>query len=239
MSRAAGKTNNRFATRPKATAAIGKSKPKANAPRARSPASLKDSAPPRGDARRKTILQALHACVLERGYSKTTLADIAQAAGMYPSHLLYYFNGKEAILEQYFLDVAEKILVRLKSFTGEEPRRQIDMLANLFFAGEGIRKSEFGFMLECFGVAVNDHVLREEKSELDRTCKNLLIQLFEKTPARTMKSPKDCAEVAYAMLIGLRSAVYFDEQLSLPEAYRLFHSSVRSLAGLDEARRPG
>ena len=188
-------------------------------------------AAPRGDARRKAILRALHGCVISKGYSKTTLADVAEAAGMYPSHLLYYFNGKEAILEHYFQDVAEKIVSRLESFRHESPERQIELLANLFFAGEGIKKTEIGFMLECFGVAVHDSVLREEKAALDRQCKEYLHELFQQSPGRIMKDARDCAEIAYAMLIGLRSAVYFDEKLDLPDAYRLFHSAVLHMAG--------
>jgi AcrR family transcriptional regulator len=188
-------------------------------------------AAPRGDARRKAILRALHGCVVSKGYSRTTLADVAEAAGMYPSHLLYYFNGKEAILEHYFQDVAEKIVSHLESFRQESPESQIELLANLFFAGEGIKKTEIGFMLECFGVAVNDSVLREEKAGLDRQCKDYLHELFQQSPGRIMKDARDCAEIAYAMLIGLRSAVYFDEKLDLPDAYRLFHSAVLHMAG--------
>jgi AcrR family transcriptional regulator len=186
---------------------------------------------PRGDARRKAILRALHVCVIAKGYSKTTLADIAEAAGMYPSHLLYYFDGKEAILEQYFQDVADKILSKIKSFSGETVERQIELLANLFFAGEGIKKTEIGFMLESFGVAVNDSVLREEKAELDRQCKDYLRVLFEMSPRRSVQPARDSAEIAYAMLIGLRSAVYFDERLSLMDAHRLFHATVRQMGG--------
>ena len=35
-------------------------------------------AAPRGDARRKAILRALHGCVVSKGYSRTTLADVAE-----------------------------------------------------------------------------------------------------------------------------------------------------------------
>jgi len=86
-------------------------------------------------------------------------------------------------------------------------------------------------MLECFGVAVHVSVLREEKAALDRQCKEYLHELFQQSPGRIMKDARDCAEIAYAMLIGLRSAVYFDEKLDLPDAYRLFHSAVLHMAG--------
>jgi hypothetical protein len=37
------------------------------------------------------------------------------------------------------------------------------------------------------------------------------------------------------MLIGLRTAAYFDKRLGLPRARRLFHSQVLNLAGFDQA----
>ena len=151
---------------------------------------------------------------------------------MSPSHLLYYFKGKDAILEDYFQNVALQIMERLDSFREFSPQEQINQLADLFFAGAGITKSEIGFMLECFGVAVNDKVLRKEKAELDERCKSYLAELFSDTPRGFISSPKDCAEVCYAMLIGLRSAVYFDDNFELSDARRLFKNTMSSMAGL-------
>lgn len=150
---------------------------------------------------------------------------------MYPSHLLYYYRGKDAILEHYFQNVSELILARMDSFREEDPQRQIDLLTKLFFGGEAISKSEIGFMLECFGVAVNDNVLQQEKSELDDRCKTNLTELFKMTPNGSTSNIKDSAELAYAMLIGLRTAVFFDERLGLPRARRLFRLSMLDIAG--------
>ena len=187
---------------------------------------------PRGEQRRKLIFRSLHDCIIKKGYAKTTLAEIAASAGMSPSHLLYYFKGKEAILEDYFQNVAQQILERLDSFNDRPAQEQIDLLTELFFAGAGSTKSEIGFMLECFGVAVNDKVLRKEKAELDARCKEYLTDLFDNTPRPIISSATDCAEICYAMLIGLRSAVFFDDHLELADARRLFNSSVSSMAGL-------
>jgi AcrR family transcriptional regulator len=187
---------------------------------------------PRGEKRRKLIFRSLHTCIIKKGYAKTTLADIAEGAGMSPSHLLYYFKGKEAILEDYFQNVALQILERLDSFRGHPPGEQVDLLTDLFFSGDGITKTEIGFMLECFGVAVNDKVLRKEKAELDVQCKEYLTELLENTPRPLISSATDCAEVCYAMLIGLRSAVFFDDNIELANAHRLFHSSMSGIAGI-------
>lgn len=185
----------------------------------------------RGNIRRKRILTSLHDCIIKTGYAKTTLRDVAETADMTASHLLYYFPGKDAILEHYFSNVAQRIVERIKEFNAESPECQIDRLADLFFAGKGITKSEIGFMLECFGVAVHDTQLRTHKSELDKACKSYLEALFAVSPCGPAGAA-DSAELAYAMLIGLRTATYFDDRLDLPRARQLFHREMRNLAGL-------
>lgn len=131
--------------------------------------------------------------------------------------------------------MADKILHRLDSHRGKSPEQQIDLLSEFFFAGKGITISEIGFMLECFGVAVHHSELHREKTELDEKCKAYITELFESTPRKgVISGPKDTAEIAYAMLIGLRTAVYFDKKLELPAAHRLFRNSMLTLAGLDQ-----
>jgi AcrR family transcriptional regulator len=172
---------------------------------------------------------ALHDCIIDQGYAKTTLADVARAARMSPSHLLYYFPSKNAILSQYFAQVAQRIMKRLEEFGSEEPERQIQLLATLFFAGRGISKSEIGFMLECFGVAVHDVELRQQKTELDRYCKNYLRKVFERSPCGPQRASNQ-AELAYATLVGLRTAAYFDDQLGQQRALEMFRDELLSMA---------
>ncbi len=186
----------------------------------------------RGAERRKTILWALHDCMIKKGYAGTTLADIATAAGMSPSHLLYYYNGKDAILHEYFQNVSTRIKDRLDEFRSDPPAKKIDHLARLFFQGAGITKSEIGLMLECFGVAVNDEVLRREKADLDIWCKDYLRELLNELPSGLMPDVNDSTEFAYATLIGLRTAVYFDADIELDDAHRLFHDLMLKIAGL-------
>lgn len=188
-----------------------------------------------GGRHRSGIFKALHDCVVGQGYARTSLTDVARAADMSPSHLLYYFPGKDAILEDYFAQVVSRIIHRLESFRSDSPERIIDQMARVFFSGAGITKSEVGFMLECFGVAVHDRQLHREKAELDRYCKNYLREVFERSPCGAARA-RDAAEVAYAMLVGLRTAAFFDERLGPQQALQLFRSEVMNLA--DPGRRP-
>ena len=187
-----------------------------------------------GGKHRGGIFKALHDCIVEQGYAKTSLTDVARAAGMSPSHLLYYFPGKDAILEDYFAHVASRIIRRLEAFRAESPGRVIEELARLFFSGAGITKSEAGFMLECFGVAVHDRRLHREKAELDRYCKNYLREMFERSPCGPAGA-RDAAEVGYAMLVGLRTAAFFDERLGPQKALEIFRTEIAKLA--DPQRR--
>jgi AcrR family transcriptional regulator len=189
-----------------------------------------------GGKHRDNIFMALHDCIIDRGYARTTLADVARAARMSPSHLLYYFPGKDAILAQYFEHVAGRIITRLESFRGEDPERQIELLATLFFAGRGISKSEVGFMLECFGVAVHDRDLQQQKTELDRYCKSYLREVFERSPCGPAKAA-DFAEIAYAILVGLRTAAYFDDQLRPQQALEMFRDEMLGLASTTGPKR--
>lgn len=187
----------------------------------------------RGDQRRRQIFKSLHDCILAKGYVKTTLADVAEGANMSASHLLYYFKGKEAILEQYFERVSERFLARIDSFRDQPPREQIQSLADFWFKGEASTRQEIGFMLECFGAAVNDPVLQVTKADFDVRCKAYLAEIFRMAPAVVMGDVKDAAEISYSVMIGLRSAVYFDDDIDLKDAHRLFVRSMLVMCALD------
>ena len=186
----------------------------------------------RGDQRRRRIFRSLHDCIISKGYVKTTLADIAEGAEMSASHLLYYFKGKEAILEQYFEAVSVRFLARIREFSSASPGERIMLIADFWFRGEAGTKMEIGFMLECFGAAVHDDVLKVTKAEFDLQCKALLSDIFEASPSEFVNSPKDAAEIAYALMIGLRSAVYFDDDIELEDAHALFVRTLNRMCGL-------
>ncbi|MCC5887785.1 MAG: TetR/AcrR family transcriptional regulator [Gammaproteobacteria bacterium] len=184
----------------------------------------------KSDERQAHILKAFHDCVIEQSYSGTTLADIARAADMAPSHLLYYFRGKDAILVRYFEDVANRILNRIACFKPESPERQLELLGELFFAGKTVTQSEIGLMHECFGIAAHDERMRRIKCDFDSQCKAYLSYLFEQLSGRSKRDTRDTAEVAFAVLFGLRTAVFFDDDVDLPRALALFKRTMLDLS---------
>lgn len=146
---------------------------------------------------------------------------------MTPSHLLYYFRGKEDILEQYFAMVAARFLGHIEAFRREAPEQQIRSLADLWFRGETSNRREIGFMLECFGVAVHNDVLQATKADFDQRCKRHLRHTFSAAPSEA--AARDAAEITFSLMIGLRSAVYFDDDIGLADAHRLFQDTALRL----------
>jgi AcrR family transcriptional regulator len=53
------------------------------------------------DERRKQILEAVHTCLLEKPFHKTSIKDIAHKAGLNHGAVHYYFKDKEDLLLEY------------------------------------------------------------------------------------------------------------------------------------------
>jgi AcrR family transcriptional regulator len=184
------------------------------------------------DERRAAIVEALDRCIRAKGYAHTSLNDLAAAAGMSPSHVLYYFSGKEAVLELFFRVAGEAILADVQAYRADAPAAQIDALARYFFGGRFAGEVEQGVVLELFGQAVHRPALRRIKAELDRRLKAHLVELFRHARRRDVTA-EDAAERAYALLAGFVTTSYFDERLPLARARALVRDGMRDLAGLE------
>jgi AcrR family transcriptional regulator len=170
--------------------------------------------------------------MLARGYASTTLADVARAAGMTPSHLLYYYKNKDAILIASHDLTAEQILSDLRSWRDLPPEEHLIRLAEYFFAGVGLPKAETGVMIEVFGIAVHHKELHARKAGFDRAFKRHLSGLYAHFEARGGARADEAADVAYALIVGLLTSAFFDEHLDHERARRLVRREVLRLAGL-------
>ena len=57
---------------------------------------------------REALLESAKRCLLEKGYSKTTARDIAEAAGVSLAAIGYHYGSKESLLEQAFMAAMEE-----------------------------------------------------------------------------------------------------------------------------------
>ncbi len=181
--------------------------------------------------RREQIVEALCERMLARGFSATTLADVARAAHMTPSHLLYYFKGKEEILNACFEGVTAQIMTGLAKLDSSPRAERLDKIADYFFGGKLLDKNDLGITLEFFGLAVHDKALHATKAQFDQLVKAWLAHTFGEVGCAPGLSAADAAEAAYAMIAGLSTSSFFDEKLGFPRARALLSDSLHHLAG--------
>ncbi|MBW2410159.1 MAG: TetR/AcrR family transcriptional regulator [Deltaproteobacteria bacterium] len=78
------------------------------------------------DERRKQILEAVHTCLLEKPFHKTSIKDIAQKAGLNHGALHYYFDSKEHLLLEYI----EYIWIKFRKIFEDHFNSEFEKSAN-------------------------------------------------------------------------------------------------------------
>lgn len=71
------------------------------------------------------ILEALNQCLQEKPFNKTSIKDIARAAGVNHGLLHYYFKNKEDILTQYIEHVIDHYKTMFNDWLGEKQTQNL------------------------------------------------------------------------------------------------------------------
>lgn len=198
-------------------------------------------APPRAPDiknRRAEIVAALRRCMIEKGYAETSLTDLARAANMSVSHLLYYYPGKEAVLLDLSGEINERVLGGVIAHQSEPPEERIHILADNVFVQGAIERNELSLVREIMALAMHRPGLRERLRVFNETMLDQLVDLFRQTPRQPGLSPMEAAEIASSLWLGLVVRVDYDDRLSSNLARRLFRRTLLSLANLDRAGKP-
>lgn len=174
--------------------------------------------------------------MLEKGYAETSLTDLAKAAHMSVSHLLYYYPSKEAVLLDLSIQVNEQILFDIGAHRSEPPEERIHVLVDNVFVHGAISRGELGLVREIIALSTHRPELRASLEAYSRKLIGYLEDLFSQTPRQPGLSAEDAAEIAGALWMGLVINTDYDARLDNSRARRLFRRSLFSLANLDPAR---
>jgi len=71
---------------------------------------------------REDLLAAAKQCLLDRGYSRTSVRDIATAAGVSMAAIGYHFGSKEALLNAAFMEAMADWAADLRTAAAVDPR---------------------------------------------------------------------------------------------------------------------
>jgi AcrR family transcriptional regulator len=88
------------------------------------------------DSRRREILETARSLFWKKGFTATTMPDIARAVELAPGTLYLYFPGKDALYIELLLECYADFLARLRAAAAKsaEPRRQAEMLVDTFMS---------------------------------------------------------------------------------------------------------
>jgi AcrR family transcriptional regulator len=160
---------------------------------------------PRSDEKAQAILEAARACLGERGYAATTIAEIAAQAGVSRGLLHYYFKSKEELLAQVvragtdaYVGLLEPMFARSESAG--------DLAQGLVGAVRGIVESHPTFInlsVECWTLAHESPLVARELEDLYRQLRGAVCEGLQEARGRGIIQPAIPLDALAALLLAL------------------------------------
>jgi AcrR family transcriptional regulator len=175
--------------------------------------------------RRADIIDALRRSMIERGYAQTSLVDIAAAADMSASHLLYYFPSKEAVLEELCEQVLNRLFETVSASRSQSPEERIHLLVG----NVSMANSEFAIAVELTALSIHRPTIREKLSKYSHDVREYLTDLFAQLPRQPGLSAADAAEIAAGLWEGLFMNSHYEPDLDEGRMRSLFRRTLFAL----------
>lgn len=189
------------------------------------------SLPPNHQEQRRHIMQALHRCIRRKGYAFTTLRDLAEEAGMSASHVRYYFDGKDVVLE-YYLEQFVQIVRHDLEEIGELPvERRVLAIADRFF-GERVTRDRISVLFEIFGIAIHNKRLHALKAAHDEQVMGIIRRTLAEARGTGVADVSDDAVALHALLVGLSTNMLFSADQTLAKGRLLFLDAFGRMIGM-------
>ncbi|MFD6354234.1 TetR family transcriptional regulator [Nocardia tengchongensis] len=187
-----------------------------------------------GEARRAQILAAAMTLFAEKGYRGTSLAAVAEAAGITRSGVLHHFSSKEALLSAVLAerDVQAFDAVEVdRAYEGPAALRALDIVDKLAASNAGNREFTRLSHLALFGSADAPEVAQDWSNERLRTYRDNLARVLEESVA-AQEVRADIDADAIALLIvgavtGLTEMWLRDESFDMVAAVRTLTGVLR------------
>lgn len=185
---------------------------------------------PNHQEQRRHIMQALHRCIRRKGYAFTTLRDLAEEANMSASHVRYYFDGKDVVLEYYLESFVQVVRSDLDQIAELPPEERIQAVADRFF-GDRVSRDRISVLFEIFGIAIHNKRLHALKASHDAHLLLVILDTLKQSPRGGGGNVEDDAHTIHALLVGFSTNMLFDAEQNLAMGRRLFLATFRQLAG--------
>jgi AcrR family transcriptional regulator len=178
--------------------------------RAKAPKIAPKIAPRIAKDRRQEILSAAAQVITDRGLAETRIQDIAEACGVSPGLILYYFDSKDRLLsealtfanDQFYLRASREI--RRMASAGDQLARLIELSVPGLLPDYG-RLDEWALWIEVWVRALRDADMAKDREALDERWRSQISEIV-----RAGKASGEFAFSAEVDEIALRLACLID-----------------------------
>ena len=180
---------------------------------------------------RAQIINAAHRILAEQGYDATTIKAIAQAAGVAPGLVHYYFANKEALL----IAVLKEASTQYTQAMQQLPAASDSQLAEAGLAEPRRRVTQqpawYRLRYELFALGLRNHALEQGTSDLLANGRAGIRTLIERlTPGeRDPQQDEALAAILLACFDGLALQQLVDPTFNLDRAYALLLQMSRTV----------
>lgn len=195
------------------------------------------TAPPtqKGARQAQEILDAALRCLGRDGYSATSLARVAEEAGVSKRMVLYYFDSREALFERLAESIGERLLDALEGAIDglEDPGEAVTAGFGELW---GAITADRGLLVALFGVtteSVTDPRLERTVAEFKDRFRELMRRQMDLARANGRRIAVDDDVAVTAMLAGfLGLALEWLERGDTPELQKTIEAFQAMLAAL-------
>lgn len=192
--------------------------------------------------RHQEILDAAARVITERGLAETRISDVAEAAGVSPGLILYYFESKDRLLSEALTYANDQFFLRMSREIRRIPsaKDQLRHLIDLSVPGyqpEYGKLDEWALWIEVWVRALRDPQMAKDREVLDQRWRQSIADIVRAGQASGEFRPGDAQEVALrlgSLIDGLAIQVIMnDSQVSPERMHRACMEVAASLIGFE------
>jgi AcrR family transcriptional regulator len=199
--------------------------------------------PAKHAAKRASIVDAAAGCFAEKGFERTTTADICRAAGISSGSLFHYFPSKRAMFTAIFTDDAVETAERLETAAKADDPWAALLGVVTELAGQVAHPAVVRLVLEAAAQAARDDEFAELIRRNDGALRDGLAVLVERAADTGLIDPGVASRAAAGWVAGLIDAMIsraaLDPDLDLPAEQAVLRTIlVRFLRPVSEVPAP-
>ena len=164
------------------------------------------------ERRRQQIIVAAKRVFSEKGFSKTTMEDIAREAELSPGTLYLYFKNKDELYASLSLRILQYMNIRLEDVTKETDRNPEEKIESIKEALYDVYQFDPLILINMFHLQSGETLknissaLLDNITELSRNSLQILADIFRNTSdgdSRLNQQPNAVADIVWAMFTGV------------------------------------